>query len=136
MLDELGLIPAIIEFAERYSVLGDLDVSVAADDIALDAEVREAIYGIVAEAVRNVVRHADATTCQITVDAGDDLLTVTIDDDGTGIPATPTSGVGLASMRERAAGIGATLIIARRERGTRVEVAVPIQTSAVAGFAR
>ena len=67
VLDDLGLVPAIAELAERYRVLGDVDVIVTADDVTVDADVRQAIYGIVAEAVRNVVRHADATTCHISV---------------------------------------------------------------------
>ena len=120
-------------------MLGDLDVVVTADDVTVDVEARQAIYGIVAEAVRNVARHADATTCEITVSAHDGLLTVTVDDDGTGIPAVPASGVGLVSMRERAEGIGATLTVARRERGTRVQVVVPLEMSVaafVAGIAR
>ncbi len=139
VLDELGLVPAIVELAERYRVLGDLDVVVTADDVTVDVDARQAIYGIVAEAVRNVARHADATTCDITVSAHDGLLTVTVDDDGTGIPAVPASGVGLVSMRERAEGIGATLTVARRERGTRVQVVVPLEMSVaafVAGIAR
>jgi signal transduction histidine kinase len=135
ILDELGLIPAIVELADRYRVLGDLDVLVSADDVTVDAEVRQAIYGIVAEAVRNVVRHADATTCHITVSARDDVLAVRVDDDGSGIPDVPTSGVGLVSMRERAEGIGATLTVARSERGTRVEVVIPLDTSVAASVA-
>jgi signal transduction histidine kinase len=139
VLDELGLIPAIVELAERYRALGDLDVVVTADDVTVDADARQAIYGIVAEAVRNVARHADATTCHITVSAQDGLLTVTVDDDGTGMPAFPARGVGLVSMRERAEGIGATLTVASRERGTRVQVVVPLESSVaafVAGIAR
>jgi signal transduction histidine kinase len=135
VLDELGLIPAITELAERYQVLGDLEVLVTADDVAVDVETRQAIYGIVAEAVRNVVRHAGATRCHITVSTRDGSLVVTVDDDGTGIPPTPTSGVGLLSMRERAEGLGATLTISRRDRGTRVEVVVPLDTSVVASVA-
>jgi signal transduction histidine kinase len=135
ILDELGLIPAIVELAERYRVLGGLDVVVDADDVTVDAEARQALYGIVAEAVRNVVRHADATTCVIAVSVRDGSLTVTIDDDGAGIPASPASGVGLLSMRERADGIGATLSVARRDRGTRVEVVYPLEMSVVPSVA-
>lgn len=126
VLDDLGLIPALVELAERYRVLGDLDVTVTADDVNVDADARQAIYGIVAEAVRNVARHADAASCRITVNATDDGLTVVIDDDGTGILPDASSGVGLASMRERAEGIGATLTIAPRTCGTRVHLVVPL----------
>lgn len=125
VLDELGLVPAIVELAARHRITGGLDVVVVADEVAVDPTVRQALYGVVAEAVRNVVRHADASTCTITVAVEDDELVVTIDDDGTGISATPTSGIGLASMRERAVGVGGTLDVLRRERGTRVVVRAP-----------
>lgn len=132
VLDELGLVPAIVELGERYRILGDLHVSVTADDVVVDTDARQAIYGIVAEAVRNVVRHAAAMTCLITISAEDGLLSVAVDDDGTGIPALPSSGVGLASMRERAEGIGATLTVVGSERGTRVRVVVPLEASVTA----
>ena len=38
-----------------------------ADDVVVDVAVRQAVYGIVAEAVRNAVRHADASSCEITL---------------------------------------------------------------------
>ena len=139
VLDELGLIPAIVELAERYGVLGDLDVIVTADDVVVDTGARQAIYGIVAEAVRNVARHAAATTCHIAVTAREGSLTVTVDDDGVGIPAVPSTGVGLLSMRERAEGIGATLTVVGRDRGTRVQVIVPLEepvVTSVAGIER
>jgi signal transduction histidine kinase len=126
VLDELGLVPAIVELAQRHRITGGLDVVVVADEVNVEPHVRQALYGIVAEAVRNVVRHADATTCTITVAVAGDDLVVTVDDDGTGIPATPTSGIGLASMHERAIGVGGTLDVHRLDRGTRVAVRVPL----------
>ena len=67
VLDELGLVPAIVELAERHRISGGLDVVVDVDDVSVDGPARQAIYGIVAEAVRNAVRHAEATTCTIAV---------------------------------------------------------------------
>ena len=126
ILDELGLVPAINELADRHRITGGLHVVVHAEEIVTDAAVRQAVYGIVAEAVRNVVRHADATTCTITVTSTDERLVVTVDDNGSGLPSNPAAGVGLSSMRERAAGIGGTLELSRLDLGTRVEVRVPV----------
>ncbi|WP_040493450.1 ATP-binding protein [Ilumatobacter nonamiensis] len=134
VLEELGLVPAIVELAERYRDVGVLDVEVTARDVSVDADIRQAIYGIVAEAVRNVARHADATTCHVAVVDGDTGLTITVDDDGTGIPAVPVSGVGLRSMRERAEGIGASLTIEGGANGTRVRVVVPHDVSRAASM--
>lgn len=129
ILDELGLVPALLELADRHRITGGLDVVVHADEVVTDAAVRQAVYGIVAEAVRNVVRHADATTCTINLATTDGQLVVTIDDDGSGLPVAPAPGVGLSSMRERASGIGGTFDLVRRDRGTRVEVRVPLEAT-------
>ena len=93
ILDELGLVPAINELADRHRITGGLHLVVTAEEIVTDAAVRQAVYGIVAEAVRNVVRHADATTCTITVTSTDERLVVTVDDDGAGLPSSPAAGV-------------------------------------------
>ena len=60
VLDELGLVPAIVDLADRHRISGGLDLVVTADDVVVDGAVTQAVYGIVAEAVRNAVRHADA----------------------------------------------------------------------------
>ena len=125
VLDELGLVPAIVDLADRHRISGDLDVIVAADDVVVGVVERQAVYGIVAEAVRNATRHADAASCTITLRASDDGLRVTVEDDGIGLPEHVVRGVGLRSMRERAEGIGAALDVTSTDRGTRVEVHVP-----------
>jgi signal transduction histidine kinase len=134
VLDELGLVPAIVDLAERHRISGDLDVVVTggdqvvdiAVDIAVDdVTVRQAVYGIVAEAVRNAVRHAEASTCRITLDQRVDTVVVSVEDDGIGLPHPLVTGVGLSSMRERAEGIGATLAVTNTGQGTRVEVRIP-----------
>jgi signal transduction histidine kinase len=91
----------------------------------VDVAVKQAAYGIVAEAVRNAVRHADASSCEITVRESDDGLVITVADDGVGLPQQLVSGVGLLSMRERADGIGAALNVTSAESGTVVELRVP-----------
>jgi signal transduction histidine kinase len=91
----------------------------------LDEAVEEAIYFITREALSNVVRHARASHCQITL-AFHDLLTLTIVDDGVGIPPTYTPGVGLGSMRERVTALGGTFALKRNEgSGTCIEVMLP-----------
>jgi len=125
VLDELGLVPAIVDLADRHRIGGGLDLVVSADDVVVDASVKQAVYGIVAEAVRNAVRHADASSCEITLRESADGLVVTVEDDGVGLPQEVVSGVGLLSMRERADGIGATLHVTSGDNGTLVELRVP-----------
>jgi signal transduction histidine kinase len=108
-LDELGLAGALQRLAERSTGAGEgLRVDVEVDRFlpALPAAVEVAAYRIVQEALTNTVRHAAARRCRVHLGAdGDDLL-VEVTDDGLGLPAQPVPGVGLSSMRERAAEMG------------------------------
>ena len=108
-LDELGLAGALHRLAERSTGDGEglrVDVEVDRSLPALPAAVEVAAYRIVQEALTNTVRHAGARRCRVHLGAdGDDLL-VEVTDDGLGLPAQPVPGVGLSSMRERAAEMG------------------------------
>ncbi len=100
---------------------------------ALPAAVEVAAYRIVQEALTNVVRHAAASACTISIDAvGYDAETVAlaieVRDDGRGLPENYQSGVGLLAMRERAAEVGGTCQIASLvPRGTGVMAYLPAQ---------
>jgi two-component system, NarL family, sensor kinase len=131
-LDEFGLIAAIRERAAQYNDLAgtpsDLQVLVEAPDQLplLPAAVEVAAYRIVQEALMNVVRHAQARTCQIHISFYD-ALTIEITDDGAGLAGTYTPGVGLRSMRERATELGGLCEITRQDAsGTRVFVSLPV----------
>jgi two-component system, NarL family, sensor kinase len=127
-LDELGLVGALREQAARLSTGDGLSVSVDAPDLpALPAAVEVAAYRIATEALTNVSRHAGAHSCSIAISIDRDLV-VEIADDGRGITGPP--GVGLTSMRERAAELGGTLSAeGRAGGGTLVRAGLPIEAS-------
>ena len=78
----------------------------------------------------NVLKHADARHVQVSVRAGD-LLTLEVQDDGVGLDSTSTHGIGLGSMRERAAEVGGRCTICVPDGGgTRVSVCFPLSTGA------
>jgi two-component system, NarL family, sensor kinase len=107
----------------KLCVVGDLD--------GLPAAVEVAAYRIVAEALTNVAHHAAARNCRITVGRLRSL-TIEIVDDGVGLIAPATGGVGLSSMRERAAELGGECVIGRAEAGgTAVRVSLPIPAAQV-----
>jgi signal transduction histidine kinase len=125
VLDQLGLVGAVGEFTR--SVDGAVRVHVQLPDpgTALPAAVEVAAYRIVTEAVTNVVRHAGAETCWLTIAAAD-AVEIHVVDDGIGFPADPPAGVGLVAMRERAAELGGTVAITAHEpHGTHVHVHLP-----------
>ncbi|MEV6812832.1 sensor histidine kinase [Micromonospora sp. NPDC051296] len=121
--------------------LADLDRLVAATgDAGVRVELRQqggrpvppdvdlAAYRIVQEALTNVVRHAGVDTCRVTVERGDEAVTVEVVDDGRGGPVG-AEGHGLVGMRERALALGGHLHAAPRpERGFRVAARLPVRS--------
>lgn len=94
----------------------------------LDFDKKEALYRIVQECCNNVTRHAQAQVVGISLAQTDGRVTLEVTDDGVGFdPASAHPGhMGLISMRERAAAIGAGLAIQSAPgEGTRVVVDVP-----------
>ena len=128
-LDDLGLISALRQLADRYGAEDEhLRVSVGAPEVLppLPAAVEVAAYRISQEALTNVVRHAGARNCVVRIAVADEMM-LEIADDGVGIPEAHTAGVGLFSMRERAAELGGTCAVERvPEGGTRVLVRLPL----------
>jgi two-component system NarL family sensor kinase len=111
-LDELGLVTALREQAAHYNQVGALLVELDAPDTlpSLPAAVEVAAYRIAVEGLRNAARHAEARRCAICLRL-DDVLIVEIVDDGKGLPAQARPGVGMGSMRERAAELGGTCTV-------------------------
>jgi signal transduction histidine kinase len=128
-LDDLGLVPALSAAAAEYEQVGRLRISVKASDLpTLPAAAEVAAYRIVVEAMTNVVRHASARGCVIDLSVDDvGHLRVDVADDGDGIPPHPRSGMGLPSMRERAAELGGSCSIERSPAGgTVVRAVIPL----------
>ena len=72
----------------------------------LPAAVELALYRIATEALTNAVRHAHARRCRVELRVNGDEAVLEIADDGPGLAPDATAGVGLRSMRERAAELG------------------------------
>lgn len=128
-LDDLGLISALRQLADRYGAEDEhLRVAVEAprDLPHLPAAAEVAAYRISQEALTNVVRHARARSCVVRLAVADEMV-LEIIDDGVRVPQEHTAGVGLFSMRERAAELGGSCVVeAVPEGGTRVLVRLPL----------
>lgn len=123
-LDELGLAEALRLHARS---LNGVEIDVHDDGVeALPAAVEAAAYRIAAEAMTNVSRHAGAAHCDVDLSAVDGTLTLTVLDDGRGLPVGFRAGVGLTSMRERAEELGGDCRVERGQgRGTVVRAVLP-----------
>lgn len=135
-LDELGLVGAIQAQAERLGPEPRFEVRAETALSDLPAAVEVAAYRIAVEAMTNATRHAGARwgdvvlrvvpANQHTID-GQHALQVVISDDGHGLPEVVPHGIGIASMRERAAEIGGSLEIERGPSGgTLVRARLPL----------
>jgi signal transduction histidine kinase len=127
-LDELGLLEALRVQAARVVERGGPEAEVLGPGTLpeLPAAVEVAAYRIASEALTNVTRHAAATRCAVRLSAADALV-VTIEDDGVGLTAHDPPGVGLRSMRERAAELGGSLEVGpARHGGTVVRAELPL----------
>jgi two-component system, NarL family, sensor kinase len=110
LLDELGLVGAIKSF--RFPD-PDFCFEVHAPEPVpeLPAAVEVAAYRIASEVLHNVVKHAQASECVVDIEIGAGCLILSVADNGKGMEQAYTSGVGLRSMRERAAELGGTLTV-------------------------
>ena len=139
LLDDLGLGDALrcLGFVPPELLL-TVEASGSLED--LPAAVQVALYRIGSEAIRNVVRHAGATTCDVRLRRDDTAVTVTVVDDGRGIDDDRSNGVGLAAMRERADELGGLVTVSRGVdgRGCCIAATIPLHPSATqsAGAAR
>jgi signal transduction histidine kinase len=94
---------------------------------ALDPVRETAVYRIAQEAISNAARHSGAGQILVSLSARKRSVQLEVSDSGTGFDAdAPQAGLGLASMRERAASAGGRLSITTAPgKGTTVRLAVP-----------
>jgi len=128
-LDELGLIGAIQSFIEAQQSEGlkiTLDTPKSLPNLPAAFEV--ALYRIALEGITNTIRHANANQATIRIyPRNDHNLVIDIIDDGTGLPKMYPTGVGLASMRERAEELGGTFEIVSRDQGLHIRACFSLQ---------
>jgi signal transduction histidine kinase len=93
----------------------------------LSAAVEVAVFRIVKEALQNARLHGEADNCEVSIVVETGQLELTIIDDGSGLDGNLTPGIGLVSMKERAAELGGTFVIQTHQAtGTRVQVNLPL----------
>ena len=141
---DVGLVPAVEEYAHRFAEASKLVVTVEATPQARAAALQPATaastFRIAQEALTNVRKHAAARRVDLRFRLDSGRLVMTIDDDGRGIgeDQTPTAEwprYGLVTLRERAAMIDGEVTIEHVDggAGTRVRLTVPIELSHEAG---
>jgi two-component system, chemotaxis family, CheB/CheR fusion protein len=140
-LDELGLVAALPRFVTEWS----LHVGVPAEFHLRGFEAGRlppatelALYRIAQEALNNVAKHAHAGRVDVLLAASDGQMVLVVEDDGIGFEigdaANDAHGLGLASMQERAALVGASLQIESTiGKGTSIFVRCAVDAAGVGG---
>ena len=122
VLTEGGLQPALVSLAKRAAVPVTI---AAAPEERLDPTVEITAYFVVAEALTNVARYAEATQAEVRVQHVGGVLHVAVRDDGRG-GATLDGGSGLRGLLDRVSAIGGTLFVESPEGvGTLLRAELP-----------
>jgi signal transduction histidine kinase len=122
-LAEGGLAPALTGLARRSAVPVRLDVRI---DKRLPEQIELAAYYVVAEALTNAAKHADASSVDVTVVAGGGIARVRVRDDGRG-GADVSRGSGLVGLKDRVETLGGRISLASPPgAGTTVQIALPL----------
>ncbi len=134
MLDDLGLIPALQMYMKQFMADTGIRVSLRAFEMIDQSpiRVRTALYRIAQEALVNLARHAKASHVQVIIEPHENIICMSITDDGLGFRISGKSGsgkknrLGLIGMRERAEMIGGSFQVESEPGGpTTVRVEIP-----------
>lgn len=139
MLDDLGLVPALLWYFDRYRTLTQLEVGFqhTIPDARFAPDVETAAYRIIQEALTNVARYAGVQEVAVRLWTEHSMLLVEVQDNGIGfdpeaaIAAGRTSG--LTGMQERAVLLGGRLLVdSHPQRGTRLTAELPVSDETAA----
>lgn len=130
MLDDLGLIPTIRRYADTFKEQTGLDVNVivSGNERRLESYLEVMVFRAIQELLGNAARHSQATLLKINIDLTDDLIRVSVDDNGKGFDVDTVQGqnLGLKLIRERTEMLGGNFEIdSAMGKGTRVMFSLP-----------
>lgn len=133
VLDNFGLADAIADLVERTRrshPAVDIEVDIALGDARLSGEAALALYRAAQEGITNALRHGQATHLQLNLAGTHDGVTLTLRDDGRGLPpeGLPTHGhYGLRWLSERVESLhGSVVLEPALPRGAQLTVRLPL----------
>ncbi|MFW6056755.1 MAG: ATP-binding protein, partial [Chloroflexota bacterium] len=133
MLDDIGLRAAIewqlSQFTERTGIV--CEVNLLEDDSGVSLTVATSVFRVFQEVLANIARHASATRVRVNVECGDEMLILTVSDNGRGIgkrQVRSRKSLGILGMKERVGALGGEIAIdGTPGKGTTVVVRVPLK---------
>jgi two-component system NarL family sensor kinase len=129
-LEDRGLQPALADYIATLDgpEMPRIRLRVDAPEW-LPAAVAQGAYLVVLEALNNVVRHARASHCDVTVTVKSGELMLRVADNGVGLAQPYVSGIGITSMRSRVQALGGGFTLdAAVDGGTLLQARIPVES--------
>ncbi|MEW6028311.1 MAG: ATP-binding protein [Chloroflexota bacterium] len=134
MLDDLGLVPTVRRYADAFKEQTGLDasVTVTGNERRLEPYIEVMIFRAIQELIGNASRHSQATMVKVHLDIADEVVRVSVDDNGKGFDPEIVghgSSLGLRLIRERAEMLGGAFEIdSAAGKGARISFSVPARS--------
>ncbi len=131
MLDDLGLVPTIRRYSETYKEQSGIEMNlvVSGTERRLESYLEVMVFRALQELLGNASRHSHATVVKVYVDVGDNLIKVSVDDNGKGFDLDRLNdggSLGLKLIRDRVEMLGGNFDIdSSIGKGTRVAFSIP-----------
>lgn len=138
ILDDFGLIAATREHASMQFGMASIeyDLRHEGNDKVINSIISTTAFRLIQEAIKNVIKHSDASHASIGIQIKNDMLVVHVRDNGNGFDPSQTDNesqhFGLISMRERASMMaGSCKIWSEPGNGTDIEITLPLSVEEV-----
>jgi two-component system NarL family sensor kinase len=134
VLMDFGLFDALAQLAQSTQKNAGITVNYIFESEHQKSRLKKSrqvyVYRIAQEAINNALKHADCTEIQLSITEFDDQLNVYIKDNGKGLAdgsVSESQGLGFKNIKERTELLNGELILESDNRGTIVEVNIPIE---------
>jgi len=128
-----NLIARIREFSSDYldenHITSVFNLPQDLPEVKISREFQRNVFLTIKEAMHNVVKHAEATQVQITLRLEDEMMNMSIEDNGKGmeLPASQPKGNGLRNMKQRVEALGGSYRISTVPgKGTAIEISLSV----------
>lgn len=138
-LDDLGILPTLSWFFREFEAAArgiSVDKTITAEEADIPPSLKVVIFRILQEAMSNIVKHAEASRISFGLEKDGQILIFRVEDNGRGFDAqafheTPSEGLGLRGMQERARLSGGVYQMKSvRNKGTSIRITWPLPHTA------
>ncbi len=131
LLDDFGLVEAIDWQVRQFIEVSDINCEIIEmpENIDMEQESAIAFYRIIQEILTNIVRHSQATCVKLSLTLNDESLTLTVTDNGRGMPEemlNDPKALGIIGIRERIKYLNGRFNVSSNGNGTNIKVIIPL----------